>query len=73
MQGKGPCTSCGAHLRVFVLHDIENGPPRNIGHHHPQLCLMNKGAVEGQHVGMVLLPHCLCFSYYFLLQQQLLC
>ena len=59
-----------SHLRICKLHKVQNRATSYIRHDHPQILLMNKWAMEWQHIWVVLLPHCLCFSDNLFLHKQ---
>lgn len=52
-----PTPQQAPHVRVCESHDVEHAAALHIGHHHPQVLLVHKGAVQGQQVGVVELPH----------------
>ena len=49
------------YLRMLIQHDAEDGTCGDVGHHHPQLLLVHKGAVQGHDIGMPHLCHDLSF------------
>ena len=57
----------GQHLRVVARDDAKQRASCHIGHDHPELLLVHKGAVEGHDIGVPHLMHDLCLTHDVLL------
>jgi hypothetical protein len=58
------------YLRETSLHDAEQGAASHIGHDHPQLLFVHKGAVQRHDIRVAHLMHNLCLPHDDILQEQ---